>query len=165
MTGVGSNGALFLSFAIASMDNLEDFPGWINVPDLIKCVGENWNKPLDDDHFISCNICSNANAIGVNTANPTNPLVFLSRKSFGLTQSQWKEQYPDLTVQIALKLNDTEPFQATGGQVISALPGENTLFTDGDSLTVTGKTDPLITIEKLTERIIALEQNAIGGIV
>ena len=68
-------------------------------------------------------------------------------------------------VQVAYKLADPVLIQATGGQMIPALPGENALFTDGDSLTVTGKTDPLITIEKLTERIIALEQNAIGGIV
>lgn len=163
VTGVGSNGTLFLSLAVASMDNSENFPGWKNVLDITKCVEENWNKPLDNDHFILCNVCPNANAIGVNTVNPNSPLVFMRKDPFGLTQSQWKEQYPDLIVQIALKLNDPEPFQATGWQMIPALPGENTLWTDGDGLHVTGRADPLAAAQAMLARVAALEQNAIGG--
>lgn len=163
VTGVGSNGALLLSLAIASMDNSENFPGWRNVRDLVKCVGENWNKPLDNDHFILCNVCPNADAIGVNTGNPNNPLIYMQKASFGLTQSQWKERYPDLIVQIALKLNDPEPFQATGWQMIPALSGENTLWTDGDGLHVTGRADPLTSVQRMLARVAALEQNAIGG--
>lgn len=163
VTGEGSNRVLWLEFAVADMDNSEDFPGWRNVPDLIKCVGRNWNKPLDNDHFISCNICSNANVIGVNTVNPANPLIFIQKDSFGLTQSQWKVQYPDLTVQIALKLNVPEPFQATGGQVFPALSGENVLTTNAGSLTVTGRADPTHTIQALTDRIAALETAAVEG--
>lgn len=68
-------------------------------------------------------------------------------------------------VQVAYKLANPMPIQAAGGQMIPALSGENTLLTDGTTLKVTGKENPLITIEKLTERIIALEQNAIGGII
>lgn len=124
---------------------------------------KNWNKPLDNDHFISCNICSNANVIGVNTVNPANPLIFIQKDSFGLTQSQWKVQYPDLTVQIALKLNVPEPFQATGGQVFPALSGENVLTTNAGSLTVTGRADPTHTIQVLTDRIAALETAAVEG--
>lgn len=163
VTGVGSNGALFLSLAIASMDNSENFPGWRNVPDVIKCVGENWNRPLDNDHLISCNICSNANAIGVNTGNPNNPLVYMQKASFGLTQSQWKERYPDLIVQIALKLNDPEPFQATGWQMIPALPGENMLLTDGDSLTVSGRSDPTAYIQQQISDAITAAVAITGG--
>lgn len=162
-TGEGSNRVLWLELAVANMNNNEDFPGWRNVPDLIKCVGSNWNSPLNNDHFISCNVCSNADAIGANTINPAVPMLFMQKDSFGLTQSQWKDQYPDLTVQIALKLNDPEPFQATGGQVIPALSGENVLITNADSLTVTGRADPNHTIQTLSDRIAALEDEIAEG--
>ena len=68
-------------------------------------------------------------------------------------------------VTICYQLATPTSIQATGNQQIKALSGINTLVTTGDSLTIMGKTNPLITIEKLTEKIIALEQNAIGGIV
>ena len=68
-------------------------------------------------------------------------------------------------VQVAYKLAAPKPFQATGWKMIPALSGENTLLTDGTTLKVTGKENPTNYYKKLTERIIALEQNAIGGIV
>lgn len=161
--GMGSNGALFLSLPIASMDNLEDFPGWRNIPDLIKCVGENWNNILDNDHFILCNVCPNGNAIGVNTLDPNHPLIYMAGSFFELTQSQWKERYPDLIVQIVLKLNDPEPFQATGNQPIPALAGENTLLTDGDSLTVSGRSDPTAYIQQQISDAITAAVAITGG--
>ncbi len=45
-------------------------------------------------------------------------------------------------VTIAYKLATPEPFQATGGQSLPALPGTNTIYTDADSVTVTGRADP-----------------------
>lgn len=66
-------------------------------------------------------------------------------------------------VQVAYKLATPEPFQATGGQPIPALPGTNTIYTDADSVTVTGRADPVQTINALNERIAALEDVATGG--
>ncbi|MFR3631408.1 MAG: hypothetical protein ACLTU3_13440 [Acutalibacteraceae bacterium] len=66
-------------------------------------------------------------------------------------------------VQVAYRLADPAPIQAAGGQPIPALPGENTLLTDGDGLTVTGRTDPLAAVQAMLARVAALEQNAIGG--
>lgn len=66
-------------------------------------------------------------------------------------------------VQIAYKLAEPVTFTAAGGQTIPALAGVNTLLTDADTLTVTGRADPLSTIQGLTNRIAALESNAIGG--
>lgn len=163
VTGEGSEEALFLELAIANMDNIEDFPGWSNISDLIKCVGANWNKPLNNELFVSCNICSNGAWIGVNTNNPDKPLIYLVKDFFGLTQTQWKEQYPDLTVQFCLKLATPAPIQATGNQSLPALPGTNTIYTDADSVTVTGRADPVQTINALNDRIAALEDAATGG--
>lgn len=160
VTGEGSEEVLFLELAIADMNNAEDYPGWRNIRDVIKCVGENWNKPLDNEHFLSCNICSGSAWVGVNTNTPTNPLIYLIKNRFGLTQSQWKEQYPELVVQLCLKLATPTAFQATGGQSLPALPGTNTVYTDADAVRVEGRTDPLATVQALTARIAALEAAA-----
>ena len=157
VTGVGSEETLLLELAIANMDNDENFPGWRHINDLIKCVGENWNRTLNDEQFVSCNICSKGTWIGVNTKNPSDQLIFLIKDSFGLTQSQWKEQYPELTVQICLKLATPTAFQATGGQSIPALSGTNTLYADAGNITVTGASDPIATITALQNRVSALE--------
>ena len=66
-------------------------------------------------------------------------------------------------VTIAYKLATPEPFQATGGQSLPALPGTNTIYTDADSVTVTGRADPVQIINALNDRIAALEDAATGG--
>lgn len=66
-------------------------------------------------------------------------------------------------VQVAYRLADPVLIQATGGQMIPALSGENTLWTDGDGLHVTGRADPLAAAQAMLARVAALEQNAIGG--
>lgn len=63
-------------------------------------------------------------------------------------------------VTIAYKLATPTTFQATGGQSILALPGTNTIYTDADSVTVTGRADPVQTINTLNDRIAALEDAA-----
>lgn len=63
-------------------------------------------------------------------------------------------------VQVVYQLADSVPFTATGGASIKALPGTNTVLTDADSVTVTGRADPIQTIAKLSDRIAALEAAA-----
>ena len=66
-------------------------------------------------------------------------------------------------VTICYKLAAPEPFQVTGNQPIPALAGENTVYTDGDSLTVSGRTDPLSTIQTMQAQITALQDQATQG--
>ncbi len=63
-------------------------------------------------------------------------------------------------VQICYKQANPVPFTAAGGASIKALPGTNTVLTDADSVTVTGRADPIQTIAKLNDRIAALEAAA-----
>ena len=63
-------------------------------------------------------------------------------------------------VQVAYRLANPVPFTATGGASIKALSGTNTVLTDADSVTVTGRADPIQTVSKLSERIAALEAAA-----
>lgn len=59
-------------------------------------------------------------------------------------------------VQIAYKLVTPEPFTATGAQPIPALPGVNTLLTDADALTVTGRADPIKRITDLEDAVASM---------
>lgn len=52
-------------------------------------------------------------------------------------------------VQVAYKLATPEPFQATGNQSLPAVAGLNTVYTDGDSLDVTGRQDLLYTLQTM----------------
>ena len=52
-------------------------------------------------------------------------------------------------VQVAYKLATPEPFQATGNQGLPAVAGLNTVYTDGDSLSVSGRQDLLYTLQNM----------------
>lgn len=52
-------------------------------------------------------------------------------------------------VQIAYKLATPVPFTVTGGGIIKALSSTNTILTDADALTVTGRADPIHIIQQL----------------
>lgn len=56
-------------------------------------------------------------------------------------------------VQIAYKLATPTPFTATGAQPLLALAGANTILTDADSATVTGRADPTKRITDLEDAV------------
>lgn len=70
------------------------------------------------------------------------------------TVSDWKsylaaQAAAGTPVQIAYKLATPTPIIATGAQPIPALAGCNTILTDADSVTVTGRADPIRIIQQL----------------
>lgn len=70
---------------------------------------------------------------------------------------------PTTGAQVAYKLATPEPFQVTGNQPIPALAGENTLLTDGDSLTVSGRSDPTAYIQQQISDAITAAVAITGG--
>lgn len=56
-------------------------------------------------------------------------------------------------VQVCYKLKEPVPFTATGAQPLPALKGTNTVLTDADSATVTGRADPIKRIEDLEDAV------------
>lgn len=56
-------------------------------------------------------------------------------------------------VQICYRLAEPVPFTATGAQPIPALAGVNTVLTDADSATVTGRADPIKRITDLEDAV------------
>ena len=59
-------------------------------------------------------------------------------------------------VQIAYKLATPTPFTATGAQSMPALSGVNTVLTDADSATVTGRADPIKRIIDLEDAVASM---------
>lgn len=59
-------------------------------------------------------------------------------------------------VQIAYKLAEPVPFTVTGAQPISSLSGVNTVITDADSATVTGRADPIKRITDLEDAVASM---------
>lgn len=53
-------------------------------------------------------------------------------------------------------LKEPVPFTATGAQPIPALPGVNTIMTDADSATVTGRADPIKRITDLEDAVASM---------
>lgn len=76
----------------------------------------------------------------------------------GGTKDEWKAylaaQYEAGTpVQVCYKLAEPVPFTATGAQALPALAGLNTILTDADSATVTGRADPIKRITDLEDAV------------
>ena len=70
------------------------------------------------------------------------------------TVEQWKsylaaQKAAGTPVTVCYKLATPEPFQATGNQALPAVAGLNTVYTDGDSLDVTGRQDLLYTLQTM----------------
>lgn len=59
-------------------------------------------------------------------------------------------------VQVSYKLAEPIPFTATGAQPLPALAGVNTVLTDADSATVTGRADPIKRIEDLEAAVASI---------
>lgn len=149
VTGVGSAQYIYQELAISDMDNNENFPGWKIVP----WINDVKHKPAPDGDFVTLGIYGVTNIANISQhdliySNGTQ--VYTTVKFWGgKTQSQIKETYPDLVLQFCLQLVTPTPFQATGNQALPAVAGLNTVYTDGDSLDVSGRQDLLYTLQTM----------------
>lgn len=96
-----------------------------------------------------------SNASGTEPAKPTPDLLqqVLTLSKDAQTAAQNDAGTP---VQIAYKLAEPIPFTATGAQPLPALAGVNTVLTDADSATVTGRADPIKRIEDLEAAVASI---------
>lgn len=62
------------------------------------------------------------------------------------------DKNPTVGAQVAYRLAEPVPFTATGAQPIPALSGTNTLLTDADSVSVSGRADLIHIIKKIQEK-------------
>lgn len=62
------------------------------------------------------------------------------------------DKNPTVGAQVAYRLAEPVPFTTTGAQPLAALAGANTILTDADSATVTGRADPIKRIADLENK-------------
>ena len=163
VTGVGSAQYIFKELAILDMNNNEDYPGWQSQDWIRRAIpGEIKDTTLAK---LGCEGLINITPTLEFRINQAFDLYLygLSTVFAGLTQSQIKAQYPDLVVQFCLQLVTPTPFQATGNQPIPALAGENTVYTDGNSLAVSGRSDPTAYIQQQISDAITAAVAITGG--
>lgn len=96
-----------LSLAIKDMNNFEDYPGWQPQPELLKDY-PNKNGSFDSVPIsYMTNISNSGFRVNLNTVG-SNGVIFLSKSVYGLTQTQWKEKYPDLVFDLIYELETPE---------------------------------------------------------
>lgn len=96
-----------LELAIVNMNNIsEDYPGWLNV-EKINEYYPNTNNIVGSIMQSKSNITNNGYSIGLNTIGQSST-VWLEKGKFNLTQTQWKEQYPDLVFKLDYSIPSTE---------------------------------------------------------
>ena len=111
-----------LSLPISSMNNQDEWPGWNNsgIRNIIDARSANYLIPADK--FI-CNIASNKRMYCY-TTNSSDLLYFEKGTWYNLTQTEWKTNYPDLTIQFAILLDTPLTYQLTPAEVTTLL-GQN----------------------------------------
>ena len=134
------------NLAVADMNNREDFPGWKNLDSLADCFVSETNAGIRSGIY---------NVGTVVNVNRTGNILYLSKSSYGLTQSEWKAQYPDLVCQFVFPLLEPRTIQLTP-QELTALAGDNVLSSDCGDTTVTFSSD----LEKYINKAIS---TAVGG--
>ena len=170
VTGEGSEE--WSSVNLSSSNNLGILEDYTNETTMLYYVGTLNN--MQDATLVCCSHLPTANIVNsINTnigiiGNPAGDMAYirLSKETAGNLDEfrQWVDAQAaaGTPVTIVYKLATPNPIQATGGQSLPALPGTNTVYTDADSVTVTGRADPVQTINALNDRIAALESAALS---
>lgn len=104
------------------------------------------------------NVVSNiANTVSPYTiGGKNNYIAFRLPRSVAATSNDVKNWLASNGVEIAFNPITQTPFTATGAQPIPALAGTNTVLTDADSATVTGRADPIKRIEDLEAAVASI---------
>lgn len=171
VTGVGEKTWEFVEF-----DGTEIWNIYPNPNDAVKTVYIRYdiepysayiNVLCDRSKFIPSGWTSNI-PWTISSSPITNAIYITIPNDLGSTIESWKtylaaQASAGTPVQVAYKLATPEPFQATGNQALLAVAGLNTLYTDGDSLAVSGRSDPLSTIQTMQAQITALQDQATQG--
>ena len=122
-----------LELAVADMNNSDNYPGWKN-SGIKALIGA-------DKGSISVFYVSVGNALGVNT-NGSNDICFLPKASYGnMTQTEWKTNYPDLVIQIAVPLDTPTELTGLTPHEIDTLYGDNNIYADTGTTTVEYRAD------------------------
>lgn len=124
--GVLNKNIRHLRLAIADMNNNDNYPGWKNVPYIGKDY-PNQNNKLSDFCNYKSNITNTYAAL--NSLGGGSNLILFKTLFGGLTQTEIKEQYPDLILDLYYEMPQTEQIQLeTTGELRTFEP--NTIITN-----------------------------------
>ena len=122
-----------LNLAVADMNNADSYPGWKN-SGIMQYVTTG-DTVLNDE---KTNV---GTGYGYNTTG-TKDIVYLPKSLYNnMTQTQWKTNYPDLVIQIAVPL--ATPTEITGltPHEIDTLYGDNNIYADTGTTAVEYRAD------------------------
>lgn len=105
--------------------------------------------PKDNNPF------NNATKIGIMKANESTFYIRLNETDANNAEMA-KAYLASINAKLVYKLANSLPFTATGAQPIPALSGVNTVLTDADSVTVTGRADPIKRITDLEDAVASM---------
>lgn len=110
---------------------------------------------------IVANIFSTVQAITYNTTPYTigsnnGYIAFRLPRSVAATKDEVRNWLKEHNAQIAFEVKSLTPIVSTGAQPIPALSGVNTVLTDADSVTVTGRADPIKRITDLEDAVASM---------
>ena len=131
--------------------------GWVQSEDAVAWFLYNQNffpkeaKVLSNIFNVVSNIANTVSPYTIGGKN--NYIAFRLPRSVAATSNDVKNWLASNGVEIAFKPITQTPFTATGAQPIPALAGTNTVLTDADSATVTGRADPIKRITDLEDAV------------
>lgn len=139
----------------AKLSKGEGSGGWVQSNDAVPWFL--YDERFDNDECI-CNTLRANKRITANTVQYTIGIGhhwIAVRGPWG-TEEEVKTWLAEHHPMFAYKLAEPVPFTATGAQPLPALAGANTVLTDADSATVTGRADPIKRIEDLEAAVASI---------
>ena len=135
------------SLAIADMNHGDDYPGWINVSELPEVIGNGVNE-----HYINGVILNIGTDVYIDTSEQN--AIFFNRSICGLTQTEFKTNYPNLVVDMYIPRISPiiTPLTAVELNTLDQLKSfDNVTYISTDS-----NPEPMIEVEYATSTVGAL---------
>lgn len=134
--------------------------GWVQSEDAVAWYTSRLQPALNKPKVLS-NVFHTISSIVTTTVPYTiganvNYVAFRLPRSVAATEDDVKRWLIANDAKIALEIKDQTPFTATGAQPVPALSGVNTVITDADSVTVTGRADPIKRIIDLEDAVASM---------
>lgn len=140
LSGINQHGIANFSLA-ANLNNIHTTPG----------TADYFTSSLPKDTAMF----NDATKIGIFKANASTFYIRL-KETDANNEVMAKAYLASINAKLVYKLATPTPFTATGAQSISALAGANTVLTDADSVTVTGRADPIKRITDLEAAVASI---------
>lgn len=140
LSGINQHGIANFSLA-TNLNNIHTTPG----------TADYFTSSLPKDTAMF----NNATKIGIFKANASTFYIRL-KETDANNEGMAKAYLASINAKLVYKLAAPVPFTATGAQPLPALKGTNTVLTDADSATVTGRADPIKRITDLEDAVASI---------